>query len=210
MPNRFNQVGSDASIASVDVGVREVFFGVADRQLSQLLRSSLDEAIWVAVGEPNSSAVLVSDDLARDTSVSRRRVVEVAAPFPRGARHATRHAFARLSQGAILADDCASIAAALSAIAAGGVFVSERVFELAERFPALTARQEALLELLTRGESPKAIARALKVSLATVNRDFDWVERLLAVTGPTALAATAVSLGFAPRRGSTRSVVRTD
>jgi DNA-binding CsgD family transcriptional regulator len=210
VPNRFNQVGSEASIAGFDVGVREVFFGVADRQLSHLLRSSLDVRTWVAVAEPNASAVLVSDDLARDTSVSRRRVVEVAAPFPRGASHATRHAFARVSQGAILADDCASITAALSAIASGGVFVSERVFELAERFPALTARQDALLELLTRGESPKAIARALEVSLATVNREFDWVERLLAVTGRTALASTAVSLGFPPPRGSARSPARTD
>ncbi|MEO8695676.1 MAG: LuxR C-terminal-related transcriptional regulator [Acidimicrobiales bacterium] len=199
MTNEFDQISSNASIAAIGIGTRDVFFAIADRQLSSLLQSSLDEAIWIAVGEASASAVLVSDDLARDTIVSRRRVVEVAAPFPRGAKQAVTNVSTRLSQGAILADDYASITAALSAITHGGVYMAERVFDLADQFPALTARQDAVLAKIAQGARTVDIVSNLHTSKTVVKLEIQAIENRLGVSGRAALVAAALSLGFAPR-----------
>jgi DNA-binding CsgD family transcriptional regulator len=176
----------------------DVYISVDDRQLLELLRSCVSEASWTVRREPNASTVLVSDDLDRDRAVPRARVIEVVGPIPLAASDAARNVYERRSQGAIVADDSASIGGVLSAVAFGGVFVSDRVYELAAQLPALIPRQRHLVELLVRGQSLKAIWRALRVSPTTGKRTRHEVERQLGVSvnNRDELVARARALGF--------------
>jgi DNA-binding NarL/FixJ family response regulator len=86
---------------------------------------------------------------------------------------------------------------AIRAVASGGTFLDDgiapRMLEMgSDTVNRLTAREQQVLALIGRGESSKAIARALHISVRTVESHRQSVKRKLGVEGMAALIKYAV------------------
>jgi DNA-binding CsgD family transcriptional regulator len=185
--------------AFLEPGPRSVFVHVADSTLARVLCASVDDKSWVVVDGAREAAVLVTDDLVRDASLTRSGVIEVVLPLPRCAHLGVDNVMSGMSQAVVLADEPGSLADALGQLVSGEVFASARAVALRLQFPAFSARQDSLLLLLARGASTKTIVRQLDISVASVQREIAVVEDRLGVKGRPALAVAAVLLGFPPR-----------
>jgi len=101
------------------------------------------------------------------------------------------------ARGYVLKDaPAAEIIAAIEAVAAGGVFLSpalsKRLFRNQQPRPVLSARESEILSALGRGESSKQIARALALSVRTVEAHRQSIKRKLALDGQAELIKYAV------------------
>lgn len=88
------------------------------------------------------------------------------------------------------------IVAAIDAVAAGGTFLSEalskRLFRNQQPRPMLSPRESEILSALARGESSKQIARALELSVRTVETHRQSIKRKLGLEGQAELIKYAV------------------
>lgn len=99
--------------------------------------------------------------------------------------------------GYVLKDAPASeILAAIEAVAAGGTFlspgVSKRMFRSQQPRPLLSPRESEILSALGRGESSKQIAKALDLSVRTVETHRQNIKRKLELEGQAELIRYAV------------------
>jgi DNA-binding NarL/FixJ family response regulator len=88
------------------------------------------------------------------------------------------------------------ILAAIEAVAAGGTFlspgVSKRMFRSQQPRPLLSPRESEILSALGRGESSKQIAKALDLSVRTVETHRQNIKRKLELEGQAELIRYAV------------------
>ena len=101
------------------------------------------------------------------------------------------------ARGYVLKDAPASeILAAIDAVAAGGTFlspaVSRRLFRAQQPRPILSPREAEILSALGRGESSKQIAKALDLSVRTVEAHRQSIKRKLELDGQAELIKYAV------------------
>jgi DNA-binding NarL/FixJ family response regulator len=101
------------------------------------------------------------------------------------------------ARGYVLKDAPASeIVAAIDAVAAGGTFLSpvltKRLFRGQAPRPVLSPRESEILAALGRGESSKQIARALDLSVRTVETHRQNIKRKLNLDGQAELIKYAV------------------
>ncbi|MBB4842445.1 DNA-binding NarL/FixJ family response regulator [Paucibacter oligotrophus] len=101
------------------------------------------------------------------------------------------------ARGYVLKDAPASeIVAAIAAVAAGGTFLSEalsrRLFRNQQPRPMLSPRESEILSALARGESSKQIAKALDLSVRTVETHRQSIKRKLGLEGQAELIKYAV------------------
>lgn len=101
------------------------------------------------------------------------------------------------ARGYVLKDAPASeIVAAIDAVAAGGTFLSEalskRLFRNQQPRPMLSPRESEILSALARGESSKQIAKALDLSVRTVETHRQSIKRKLGLEGQAELIKYAV------------------
>lgn len=101
------------------------------------------------------------------------------------------------ARGYVLKDAPAGeIVAAIEAVVAGGTFlspgVSRRLFRQAAPRPLLTPRESQILSALGRGESSKQIAKALDLSVRTVETHRQSIKRKLDLEGQAELIKYAV------------------
>lgn len=101
------------------------------------------------------------------------------------------------ARGYVLKDAPAGeIVAAIEAVVAGGTFlspgVSRRLFRQAAPRPLLTPRESQILSALGRGESSKQIAKALDLSVRTVETHRQSIKRKLELDGQAELIKYAV------------------
>ena len=99
--------------------------------------------------------------------------------------------------GYVLKDAPASeILAAIEAVAAGGTFlspgVSKRMFRSQQPRPLLSPRESEILSALGRGDSSKQIAKALDLSVRTVETHRQNIKRKLELEGQAELIRYAV------------------
>jgi len=104
------------------------------------------------------------------------------------------------ARGYVLKDAPAGeIIAALHAVAAGGTFLSPaiagRLFRAPQPRALLTPRESEILAALGRGESSKQIARALDLSVRTVETHRQSIRRKLELEGQAELIKYAVEHG---------------
>lgn len=108
-----------------------------------------------------------------------------------------QQALAAGARGYVLKDaPAAEIVAAIQAVAAGGTFlspaVSQRLFRTQAPRPLLTPREAQILAALGRGESSKQIARALGLSVRTIETHRQSIKRRLGIEGQAELIKYAV------------------
>nr|WP_295079041.1 response regulator transcription factor [uncultured Roseateles sp.] len=108
-----------------------------------------------------------------------------------------QRALAAGARAYVLKDAPASeIVAAIDAVAAGGTFLSEalskRLFRNQQPRPMLSPRESEILSALARGESSKQIARALDLSVRTVETHRQSIKRKLGLEGQAELIKYAV------------------
>lgn len=101
------------------------------------------------------------------------------------------------ARGYVLKDAPGSeIVAAIDAVAAGGTFLSpalsSRLFRSQNLRPVLSPREREILSALGRGESSKQIARALDLSVRTVEAHRQAIKRKLDLSGQAELIKYAV------------------
>ena len=101
------------------------------------------------------------------------------------------------ASGYVLKDAPAGeIVAAIDAVAAGGTFlspgVSKRMFRSQQPRPILSPRESEILSALGRGESSKQIAKALDLSVRTVETHRQNIKRKLELEGQAELIRYAV------------------
>ncbi|MDC8785549.1 response regulator transcription factor [Roseateles koreensis] len=101
------------------------------------------------------------------------------------------------ARGYVLKDAPASeIVAAIDAVAAGGMYLSEalskRLFRNQQPRPVLSPRESEILSALARGESSKQIARSLDLSVRTVETHRQSIKRKLGLAGQAELIKYAV------------------
>ncbi len=101
------------------------------------------------------------------------------------------------ARGYVLKDaPSAQIVAAIEAVSAGGVFLSPAVSRwparVAEARPLLTPREAEILAALGRGESSKQMARALGLSVRTVEAHRQSIKRRLSIDSLAELIRYAV------------------
>ncbi|WP_137921110.1 response regulator transcription factor [Hydrogenophaga sp. 2FB] len=101
------------------------------------------------------------------------------------------------ARGYVLKDAPASeIVAAIEAVVAGGAFlspgVSRRLFRQQPPRPLLSPRESQILSALGRGESSKQIAKALALSVRTVETHRQSIKRKLGLEGQAELIKYAV------------------
>ncbi|WP_343641375.1 response regulator transcription factor [Roseateles sp.] len=101
------------------------------------------------------------------------------------------------ARGYVLKDAPAGeIVAAIDAVAAGGTFlspgVSKRMFRSQQPRPILSPRESEILSALGRGESSKQIAKALDLSVRTVETHRQNIKRKLELEGQAELIRYAV------------------
>lgn len=101
------------------------------------------------------------------------------------------------ARGYVLKDAPAGeIVAAIEAVVAGGTFlspgVSRRLFRQPAPRPLLTPRESQILSALGRGESSKQIAKALDLSVRTVETHRQSIKRKLELDGQAELIKYAV------------------
>lgn len=104
------------------------------------------------------------------------------------------------ARGYVLKDAPAGeIVAAIDAVAAGGTFlspaVSKRLFRSQQARPILSPRESEILSALGRGESSKQIAKALDLSVRTVETHRQNIKRKLELEGQAELIRYAVEHG---------------
>jgi len=104
------------------------------------------------------------------------------------------------ARGYVLKDAPAGeIVAAIDAVAAGGTFlspaVSKRLFRSQQPRPILSPRESEILSALGRGESSKQIAKALDLSVRTVETHRQNIKRKLELDGQAELIRYAVEHG---------------
>ena len=109
------------------------------------------------------------------------------------------------ARGYVLKDAPAGeIVAAIDAVAAGGTFlspgVSKRMFSSQQPRPILSPREGEILSALGRGESSKQIARALDLSVRTVETHRQNIKRKLELEGQAELIRYAVEHARGPHR----------
>ena len=109
------------------------------------------------------------------------------------------------ARGYVLKDAPAGeIVAAIDAVAAGGTFlspgVSKRMFRSQQPRPILSPRESEILSALGRGESSKQIARALDLSVRTVETHRQNIKRKLELEGQAELIRYAVEHARGPHR----------
>ena len=109
------------------------------------------------------------------------------------------------ARGYVLKDAPAGeIVAAIDAVAAGGTFlspaVSKRMFRSQQPRPILSPRESEILSALGRGESSKQIAKALDLSVRTVETHRQNIKRKLELDGQAELIRYAVEHARDPRR----------
>ena len=109
------------------------------------------------------------------------------------------------ARGYVLKDAPAGeIVAAIDAVAAGGTFlspgVSKRMFRNQQPRPILSPRESEILSALGRGESSKQIARALDLSVRTVETHRQNIKRKLELEGQAELIRYAVEHARGPHR----------
>lgn len=110
------------------------------------------------------------------------------------------------ARGYVLKDAPAGeIVAAIDAVAAGGTFlspaVSKRMFRSQQPRPILSPRESEILSALGRGESSKQIAKALDLSVRTVETHRQNIKRKLELDGQAELIRYAVEHARDARRG---------
>ncbi|MDO9437211.1 response regulator transcription factor [Hydrogenophaga sp.] len=101
------------------------------------------------------------------------------------------------ARGYVLKDAPASeIVAAIEAVVAGGAFlspgVSRKLFRQPSQRPLLSPRESQILSALGRGESSKQIAKALDLSVRTVETHRQSIKRKLGLEGQAELIKYAV------------------
>ncbi|NML15371.1 response regulator transcription factor [Azohydromonas caseinilytica] len=101
------------------------------------------------------------------------------------------------ARGYVLKDASADeLLAAIEAVRAGGTFLSpgvtQRLFRAQAPKPILTPRESEILSALARGESSKQIARALDLSVRTVESHRQNIKRKLALDTPADLMRYAL------------------
>lgn len=101
------------------------------------------------------------------------------------------------ARGYVLKDASADeLLAAIEAIRAGGTFLSpgvtRRMFRAQAPKPILTPRESEILSALARGESSKQIARALDLSVRTVETHRQNIKRKLELDSPAELMRYAL------------------
>jgi DNA-binding NarL/FixJ family response regulator len=101
------------------------------------------------------------------------------------------------ARGYVLKETPASeVVAAIEAVVAGGTFlspaVSRRLFRSQTMRPMLTPRESQILSALGRGESSKQIAKALALSVRTVEAHRQSIKRKLGLEGQAELIKYAV------------------
>ncbi len=101
------------------------------------------------------------------------------------------------ARGYVLKDAPGSeIVAAINAVAAGGTFLSpalsSRLFRSENLRPLLSPREREILSALGRGQSSKQIARALDLSVRTVEAHRQAIKRKLDLSGQAELIKYAV------------------
>ncbi len=101
------------------------------------------------------------------------------------------------ARGYVLKDAPASeIVAAIEAVVAGGAFlspgVSRKLFRQPSSRPLLSPRESQILSALGRGESSKQIAKALDLSVRTVETHRQSIKRKLGLEGQAELIKYAV------------------
>lgn len=109
------------------------------------------------------------------------------------------------ARGYVLKDAPASeIVAAIDAVAAGGTFLSpalsKRLFRNQQPRPILSPRESEILSALGRGESSKHIAKALALSVRTVETHRQNIKRKLDLDGQAELIRYAVEHARGPHR----------
>lgn len=109
------------------------------------------------------------------------------------------------ARGYVLKDAPAGeIVAAIDAVAAGGTFlspaVSKRMFRSQQPRPILSPRESEILSALGRGESSKQIAKALDLSVRTVETHRQNIKRKLELDGQAELIRYAVEHARGPQR----------
>lgn len=96
------------------------------------------------------------------------------------------------------------IVAAIDAVAAGGTFlspgVSRRMFRSQQPRPILSPRESEILSALGRGESSKQMAKALGLSVRTVETHRQNIKRKLELEGQAELIRYAVEHARGPQR----------
>ena len=102
------------------------------------------------------------------------------------------------ARGYVLKDASAGeILVAIEAVRAGGTFlspgVSRRMFRAQAPRPILTPRESEILSALARGETSKQIARALDLSVRTVETHRQNIKRKLDLEGPAELMRYALA-----------------
>ena len=107
----------------------------ADGSLGAALVAALEAALVPVASQPHESAVLVTDDPARDESLSRRATIEVARPDPFAAASALDNILSRRTHGALLADDPDGIVSSLIGLHSHGVVFPARLIVLAREVP---------------------------------------------------------------------------
>lgn len=105
------------------------------------------------------------------------------------------------ARGYVLKDAASrEIVAAIDAIAAGGSYYSADLLRQMARPPAedgeLTPREREVLQMLAQGLSNKAIARALEISVRTVETHRLSIRRKLGVDTPAGLVKYALERGW--------------
>jgi DNA-binding NarL/FixJ family response regulator len=101
------------------------------------------------------------------------------------------------ARGYVLKDASADeLLAAIEAVRAGGTFLSpsvtRRMFRAQAPKPLLTPRESEILSALARGESSKQIARALDLSVRTVETHRQNIKRKLELDTPADLMRYAL------------------
>lgn len=110
------------------------------------------------------------------------------------------------ARGYVLKDASAGeILVAIEAVRAGGTFlspgVSRRMFRAQAPRPILTPRESEILSALARGETSKQIARALDLSVRTVETHRQNIKRKLDLEGPAELMRYALAHAREPGGG---------
>ena len=96
----------------------------------------------------------------------------------------------------VLWDEPETLASAVGLLHRGATYVPERVLQLAQNAPRLTARQRRTLRLLAAGRTNREIALGLHQSPSTTKRDIADLLDIFDVANRAALMSTANRLGF--------------
>jgi DNA-binding NarL/FixJ family response regulator len=146
------------------------------------------------VTNPTTADVRVADGLRPPVYVVD---VLVAKPTPVGASRALGALLAGAARAVIQAAQPFQLTFAIAALAEGCVTAPTELVDEAARLPAVSARQQGLLECFARGVSgDRALAGRVGVSVATVRRDVQELYESLEVSGRPALAEAARRLGY--------------